>query len=194
MSESAWKQKSDEELLMAAAENDEYTGQSQQEIRDELERRNIHGLPPLPLAQSKWLANDAIFWRGALGGAIGCFFYLIYLNLRYGHQPSFYLFLAYSPLWIILGGAIGMIVGLVFWVLYIKSKRKPGVLARSLIGGCIIFITAQLCIIFITAQLSNILGKATIDSLVAGMTVGSLSGAMARPRSRQQQPTESEVP
>lgn len=87
-----------------------------------------------------------------------------------------------------------MIVGLVFWVLYIKSKRKPGVLARSLIGGCIIFITAQLCIIFITAQLSNILGKATIDSLVAGMTVGSLSGAMARPRSRQQQPTESEVP
>jgi hypothetical protein len=180
MSESAWKQKSDEELLMAAAQSDEYNGQSQQEIRDELERRNIHDLPPFPLASSKWLANDAIFWRGTLGGAIGCFLYLIYLNYRYRHQPGFYLFLAYSPLWIILGGAIGMIVGLILWVVYIKSKRKPGVIARSLVGGCIIFITVQL------------LGGAIIDSLVGGMTVGSLSGAMARPKSGKQ-PTESEV-
>ena len=173
---------------------DQYTQRSQQEIRDELARRNLLQQPPfVNERERKWLTNDAFFWRGALGGAIGCCVYLIYLGFRYWTSYAFALSIWYSPIWIIEGGVIGLIIGLVFWSLYRNTGRKPGTLSRILIGACFTYIAVWGFSVFTEEGVTAPFGSWRTFTLgvVFSLTVGGLSGAMARPRRRKEEPGES---
>jgi hypothetical protein len=196
MSEITWEQRSDEELLAAAAQINQYTPPSQQEIRSELARRNLIQQGPLIGGQDRnRVAQDAFFWRGLVGGAIGCCIYLTYLSFQHWTRYGFALSLGYLPVWVIEGGIIGLIIGLGFWSLYTKTEGTPSLLSRILIGACFTFIIAWLFQALtgegVTAPFSS--WQAFILAGAFSLAVGGLSGAMARPRRGKEEPGESDL-
>jgi|ERR1051325_935841 hypothetical protein len=135
----------------------------------------------------------AFIGRGALAGAVGYPWLLLYGALSYkftlGYIPYSYIYIFYVPMYLMLGGIIGATIGGVIGICSIKSGRRLGTIVRALIGiGCVVGLSLVL-------QLLSDEDRSGVDRpsvryrivlyILTALLIGALPGIAARPSVKQ---------
>ena len=128
----------------------------------------------------------AFVLRGALGGALGNFiFLLISFFSSIGHITYPHLYIFAIPLALLLGGVIGAIVGTALWSLRLFTGREFGLVGRGIIG----FVTALIAVALFAYIRPEERGLAheplswtrhVMNWVMIGLVLGVLPGLMAR--------------
>ena len=132
-------------------------------------------------------------WRGAVGGAVGNLLFLLYGALSYkftlGHIPYPQLFILAIPMYLVIGAAIGAVIGIIIWGCLIKSGRNIGAVVRACIGmGSVIIIGLLMSLISKEDSRGLVppsLAYRIVTGILAVLVLGALPGLVARPNAKQ---------
>src|SRR5437870_9416509 len=142
------------------------------------------------IAQNK--RNAALFWRGALAGALGgplCLLGIALVQkLKLGYIPyGGMLEIAAVPTFLLVGAVYGGVVALVLWILALKNVY-PRAIIRAILGASIPFLFVTILNMARSGQNTGLYPptpmEAFANALVYITSFGALPGIAARPKQR----------